>query len=223
MSFGHWDMDLLPVNHWYLEAHLLNSSNCNRLFPHAMYVLGNIDGVFPDDQTRLWDVLENVLGDWNRYVLFLNVYSLLKHRFGSEDSVFFILSLLLYDDLWVGSVYVNWSDDCFDLVYGLRDVDCLVNVKLLHDLDRLDNCVFPNVRLVIDVFLYMYSCFSDNFGSMHKSGNFLSNNFDLFLNDRDLMNKPDFPVYVMCYFMYSLFGMRDHMYGWLSKSPDNDR
>lgn len=27
MSFGHWDMDLLPVNHWYLEAHLLNSSN----------------------------------------------------------------------------------------------------------------------------------------------------------------------------------------------------
>lgn len=28
-------------------------------FPHAVHVLGNIDGVFPDDQTRLWDVLEN--------------------------------------------------------------------------------------------------------------------------------------------------------------------
>lgn len=223
MSFGHWDMDLLPVNHWYFHAHLLNSSNWNRFFPHAVHVLHNIDWVFRVDQTRLWDVLENVLGNWNRYGLFLDVYSLFKHRFRSKDFVFFILSLLLNYDLWVWSIHMHWSDDCSDFVYRLWNIDCLVNVKLLHDLDRLDNSVFPDEWFVVDIFLYMHSGFSDDFRSVHESRNFITDDFDLLSKDRDLMDKPDFPVYVVCYLMYSLFGMRDYMYGWLSKSPDKYR
>eukprot|EP00516_Mucochytrium_quahogii_P000923 CAMPEP_0203746964 /NCGR_PEP_ID=MMETSP0098-20131031/2237_1 /ASSEMBLY_ACC=CAM_ASM_000208 /TAXON_ID=96639 /ORGANISM=" , Strain NY0313808BC1" /LENGTH=188 /DNA_ID=CAMNT_0050635223 /DNA_START=137 /DNA_END=703 /DNA_ORIENTATION=- len=188
MSFGNWNMYLLPVDNRDLYSNLLHPSNCNRLFPDTVYMFHYIDWNLLDDESGLWDVLENVLSNGNRYWLFLDVYSLLKHWLGSKDFVLFVLGLLLDNDLWVWPVYVNRLDDCPHFVYGLRNINCLMNIEFLHNFNRLDDRVFPNERFVVDIFLYMNSCLSDDFGSVYNSGYFISYDLNLLLNNWNLVD-----------------------------------